>query len=131
MALLRRLLPFAWYAGLAVVFTWPLLRDPSGHLGALHGAGDPYLNLWSLGWDLDTFGRAPIDAVDGRIFDAPIFHPARQTLAYSDHLIVVAALVWPFYAVTHSPVLAYNAVLVLSLLASALAMHLFAGEVTG
>jgi hypothetical protein len=126
----RRLLPLAWYLALAVMFTWPLARDPFGQLGALHGPGDPYLNLWILGWDLDTLSRAPLDALTGRIFDAPIFHPARQTLAYSDHLVVVSALVWPIYAVTHSPVAAYNAVMVLSLLASALAMHLFVREVT-
>ena len=131
MAGLRRLLPLAWYVLLAVVFTWPLARDPFGQLGALHGPGDPYLNLWILGWDLDTLSRAPADAITGRIFDAPIFHPARQTLAYSDHFVVVAALAWPLYAITHSPVFTYNAILVLSLLASALAMHLFAREVTG
>jgi len=127
----RRLLPLAWYALLAVVVTWPLARDPFGRLGALHGPGDPYLNLWILGWDLDTISRAPLDVVTGRVFDAPIFHPARQTLAYSDHFLVVAVLVWPLYALTGSVVFACNAVLVLSLLASALAMHWFAREVTG
>ena len=101
------------------------------HLAALHGPGDPYLNLWILGWDLDTLPRAPADAVTGRVFDAPIFHPARQTLTYSDHFLVVAVLAWPFYALTGSAVFAYNVVLVLSLLASALAMHVFAREVTG
>ena len=126
-----RLLPLAWYALLAVVFTWPLARDPFRQLASSYGPGDPYLNLWILGWDLDTISRAPIDVVTGRVFDAPIFHPARQALAYSDHLLVVATLVWPLYALTGSAVFAYNAVLVLSLLASALAMHLFAREVTG
>ena len=51
---LRRLLPLAWYVLLAVAFTWPLARDPFGQLAALHGPGDPYLNLWILGWDLET-----------------------------------------------------------------------------
>ena len=138
----RRLLPLAWYTLLAVAFTWPLAIDlhvasPCGacpytrQLGALHGTGDPYLNLWILGWDLETISRAPADVVTGRVFDAPIFHPARQTLAYSDHFLVVAVLVWPFYALTGNAVIAYNMVLVLSLLASALAMHVFAREVTG
>jgi hypothetical protein len=138
----RRLLPLAWYTLLAVAFTWPLAIDlhvanPCGacpytrQLGALHGTGDPYLNLWILGWDLETISRAPADVVTGRVFDAPIFHPARQTLAYSDHFLVVAILVWPFYALTGNAVFAYNMVLVLSLLASALAMHVFAREVTG
>jgi Protein of unknown function (DUF3108) len=127
----RRLLPLAWYVLLAVAFTWPLARDPFGQLAALHGPGDPYLNLWILGWDLDTISRAPADVVTGRVFDAPIFHPARQTLTYSDHFLVVAVMAWPFYALTGSAVFAYNLVLVLSLLASALAMHVFVREVTG
>ncbi len=67
----------------------------------------------------------------GRVFDAPIFHPARQTLTYSDHFLVVAVMAWPFYALTGSAVFAYNMVLVLSLIASALAMHAFARAVTG
>ncbi|MEO5824173.1 MAG: hypothetical protein ABIT71_27000, partial [Vicinamibacteraceae bacterium] len=138
----RRLLPLAWYVLLAVVFTWPLAIDrhvstscatcpATRPLGALHGTGDPYLNLWILGWDLDTLSRTPADVVTGRVFDAPIFHPARQTLTYSDHFLVVAIVAWPFYALTGSAVFAYNVVLVLSLLASALAMHAFARAVTG
>ena len=141
MASFRRLLPLAWYGLLAVAFTWPLAIDlpvsPCGpcpytrQLGALHGTGDPYLNLWILGWELETISRAPADVVTGRVFDAPIFHPARQTLTYSDHFLVVAVLAWPFYALTGSAVFAYNMVLVLSLIASALAMHAFARAVTG
>lgn len=131
MAWHRRLLPLAWYTLLAVVFTWPLVRDPFGQLAALHGPGDPYLNLWILGWDLDTLRRAPLDVLSGRVFDAQIFHPARQTLAYSDHFLAVALAVWPIHALTGSPIAAYNALFVLSRIASALAMHLFAREVTG
>jgi hypothetical protein len=126
-----RLLPLAWYVVLAIVLTWPLARDPFGQLAALHGPGDPYLNLWILGWDLETLSRAPLDVVTGRVFEAPIFHPARQTLAYSDHFLVVALFVWPVYALTGSPVAAYNALLVFSLIASAAAMHWFTREVTG
>jgi hypothetical protein len=135
----RRLLPLAWYTLLAIAFTWPLAIDghvfgaasAPEHLAALHGPGDPYLNLWILGWDLETISRAPADLVTGRVFDAQIFHPARQTLTYSDHFLVVAVLAWPFYALTGSAVFAYNMVLVLSLLASALAMHAFLRAVTG
>ena len=135
----RRLLPLAWYTLLAVAFTWPLAVDVHvfcacpgpGHLAALQGPGDPYLNLWILGWDLETISRAPADVLSGRVFDAQIFHPARQTLTYSDHLLVVAVLAWPLYALTGSAVFAYNMVLVLSLLASALAMHAFLRAVTG
>jgi hypothetical protein len=125
------LLAALWFALLAVVFTWPLVITPATRLGALQGPGDPYLNLWILGWDLGTISRAPLDLLTGRAFDANIFHPARQTLAYSDHLLVVSLLAWPFYALTGSPVVAYNVVLVGSLIGSALAMFAFVRQVTG
>jgi hypothetical protein len=129
--MLGRAAPALWYVALAVLVTWPLVLHPASRLGALDGAGDPYLNLWILGWDLRTISTAPLDVLNGHVFDAQIFHPARQTLAYSDHLLPIAVLVWPVYAITGSAVVAYNVVLLASLVASALAMHLLARRVTG
>ncbi len=125
------LLAGGWYALLTVAVTWPLILSPASVLGALHGPGDPYLNLWILGWDLTTISRAPLDLLTGRVFDANVFHPARQTLAYSDHLTVVALPAWPLYVLTGSVTVCYNAVLLGSLFGSALAMHAFARTVTG
>jgi Protein of unknown function (DUF3108) len=131
LSLLRRAAPLLWYVALAVLVTWPLVAHPLARLGALHGAGDPYLNLWILGWDLQTLSRSPLAMLNGAAFDAPIFHPASQTLAYSDHLLPIATLVWPVYWASGSSVLAYNTVLIGSLVGSALAMHLLARRVTG
>jgi hypothetical protein len=131
LSLLRRAAPLLWYVALAVLVTWPLVAHPFAHLGALHGAGDPYLNLWILGWDLTTLDRSPLALLTGAAFEAQIFHPARQTLAYSDHFLPIAALVWPVYKISGSVVFAYNTVLFASLVASALTMHLLAQRVTG
>ena len=53
-----RLAPFArriselWlYLPLTIAFTWPLVLHPATRLTAPITIGDPYLNLWILGWD--------------------------------------------------------------------------------
>ena len=115
----------------AVALTWPVALHPSSRLGAPVGPGDPFLNLWILGWDLGTTSHDPLALLTGRVFDANIFFPAERTLAYSDHLILQAALVWPLWATTGDVVLCYNALLVLSLAACVMAMYAFARLLTG
>ncbi len=127
----RRMLRLAVYLLAATVSTWPLVLHPTSRLAALHGPGDPYLYVWVLGWDLQTITTSPSALVDGRILDANIFHPARQTLAYTDHLIPQALVLWPVYFVSRDPILCYNVLLLFSLVASALAMHVFARAVVG
>lgn len=112
------------YAIACVVFTWPLVLHPRALFGAMDPAGDPSLNLWTLGWDLQTLSTHPLWLATGRVFRADIFFPATDTLAYSDHLLLQAAVVWPIYRLTHDLILCYNVLLLVSLVASALAMHL-------
>lgn len=100
-------------------------------LAAIGTAGDPLLNLWILGWDLAAIHHHPGWLLDGRIFNANIFHPAERTLAYSDHLIPQALAMWPVYAVTRDPVLCYNVLFFGSLVASGVAMDAFVRRVTG
>jgi hypothetical protein len=123
-------LPLLLFIAVATLFTWPLVLSPASKLGALYGVGDPYLNLWILGWDLRTISTSPWSLLNGAVFDANIFHPARQTLTYSDHFLLQALCVWPIYAATHNAILCYNAVLFGSLVASALAMYAFVRSVT-
>ena len=119
------------YTLAAVALTWPLLPRMASHLGALQGPGDPYLELWILGWDLHTLTTDPRALVTGRIFDANIFYPAPGTLAYSDHLILQSIALLPVYWATGDPVVCYNVLLLGSLAASGLAMHAYARVATG
>lgn len=114
------------YVAAAIVFSWPLIISLRSHLGAPEGPGDPYFNLWILGWDLRTITAHPAWLFNGRIFDATIFHPATGTLTYSDHLIPQALLVLPVYLLSGDPVLCYNVLLFGSFVASGLAMHALA-----
>ncbi len=127
----RTSLAAAVYAVAAGYFTWPLVTHPRGFFAALDPTGDPSLNLWALGWDLQTLAAHPTWILTGRVFDAPIFFPARHTLAYSDHLLLQAVALWPLHAATGDLVLCYNVLLVGSLIATALSMHLLARQLTG
>ena len=124
-------MPFLIYCVAAIAFTWPLVLHPTSLLGAPIGPGDPYLNLWILGWGMQAFVADPGAVLSGRVFDANIFHPAAGTLAYSDHLLLQSGVLAPLYAVTGNVVLCYNLLLMASLVGSALAMHLFVRRVVG
>jgi uncharacterized protein DUF3108 len=119
------------YVVAACAFTWPLVRHPFALFGAADSTGDPSLNLWTLIWDLQTLSAHPTWFLTGRVFDAPTFFPAHHTLAYADHLLLQAILVWPVYAVTHDPVFCYNVLLLASLAAAGFAMHLLVRGLTG
>jgi hypothetical protein len=125
------LVPTAIYLAGALVLTWPLAAQFTTHLGAVEGAGDPFLNLWILGWGMETWLADPVRVLNGRVFDANIFHPAAGTLTFSDHLLLQSLVVAPVYALTGNLALCYNLVLVGSLALSGLAMHLLARSVTG
>jgi len=123
--------PLLAYLTAAVVTTWPLVLHPSALLGAPSGPGDPFLNLWILGWDLQAIISHPTSIFTGQVFNANIFYPASGTLAYSDHLLLQSVLLAPIYAATHDVVLCYNVLLVASLVASAMAMHVFVRSIAG
>ena len=123
--------PLLAYCAAAAITTWPLALHPLALLGATSGPGDPYLNLWILGWDMQTLLSNPAAVFNGGIFNANIFYPATNTLAFSDHLLLQSLLLTPLYAITHDVVLCYNVLLVASLVASALAMHLFVRSTVG
>jgi hypothetical protein len=119
------------YLAASALLTWPLVTVPATRLGALVGPGDPYLNVWILGWGAESWLRDPIGTLAGRSFDAPIFHPSPLTLAYSDHQLLQALLVAPVYAATGNLTLAYNLLLLISLAASGMAMHVLARSISG
>jgi Protein of unknown function (DUF3108) len=125
------ILELAFYVPLAAFLTYPLLLHLASRLTAPMAEGDPYLNLWILGWDLRTLSTHPLAFLTGQVFNANIFHPATNTLAYSDNFLLQAIALWPLYAVTHNVVLCYNALLFVSFVANAAAMHLLVRDVTG
>jgi hypothetical protein len=119
------------YLVAALGLTWPLALHLTSRLGAVEGAGDPYLNLWILGWGMKAWLADPLSVLNGSAFNANIFHPSAGTLTYSDHLLLQSLALSPLYAVTGNLALCYNVLLIASLTLSGLAMHLLARSVTG
>ncbi len=94
------------------------------HLDSALYGGDTRLNAWALAWvDHALLDRA-------RIFDANIFFPASNTLAYSEHLLGISLFALPIYAITHNAALSYNVVWLLSYLTCALAAYAVAWRIT-
>ncbi len=98
----------ALFVVLAVVHTWPLATDP-GRLSR-NDTADTVHHEWILAWDAHQLVHDP-----RHLFDANVFYPERDTLAYSDHLLVQAVMAAPLLWSGASPVLAYNLVLMAGL----------------
>jgi len=90
---------------LAIVQTWPLATAP-GTLSR-NDNGDAQLNEWILAWVGHQLPRAP-----AQLFEANIFYPAPDSLAFSEPLIVPAIMGMPVQWLGGSPVLVFNIVLI-------------------
>jgi len=91
-----------------------------------HDPGDPLLNVWVLAWGWNHLG----DLLDG-YFQANIFYPHRNTLAYSEHLFASVLLGWPIYALTNSALTSYNVLCLASFGLSGFGMYLLVLHLTG
>ena len=109
---------------LAVLHTWPLATDP-GTLSR-NDNGDAELNEWAMAWVAHQLPRAPM-----HLFDANIFYPERDTLAYSEPLIAPALMGAPLYWAGLSPVFVFNIVLMLGFALTAYAGYAVVREWTG
>jgi hypothetical protein len=108
---------------ITIWLTWPLTPRLSTGMSS---AADPLLNLWALGWSYHILPSHPLS-----LFDANIFAPRPDTLAYSEHLFGTVLLVAPVYLATGNLVLAYNAAFFLSFVLSGLGMYLLTRELSG
>ncbi len=115
------LLPLLAYLLLAVLFTWPL----AAHLTTALGGGlDPLLQTWVLAWNARALTTDPL-----AVWHAPIFFPYPDTLAYSDHHLLLAIVALPLIA-TGGPVLAYNLLVLTSYALTGWAVYLLAYEMS-
>jgi hypothetical protein len=91
----------ASYAVLTFVMALPFSLSPGSHI--LGDVPDAHMYLWTLGWDAYAFLHQP-----GHIFDANIYYPYANTLAYSENLIGSAFFAAPIIWLTDSIVLGTN-----------------------
>ena len=108
---------------LAVLHTWPLATAPATL--SRNDNGDAMLNEWIIAWVQHQLPRHPL-----QLFQANIFYPAPDTLAFSEPLIVPAILGWPVRLAGGSPVLVSNVLLLLGLALTMLGMYALVHEWT-
>lgn len=79
------------FTGMAVLHTWPLAERPA--TWSRHDNGDAMLNEWVIAWLAHQLPRDPL-----HLFEANIFYPEPNTLAFSEHMFVQglmgAPLLW-------------------------------------
>lgn len=109
---------------LSVAHSWPLATAP-GRL-SLNYNGDVMLNEWIVAWVQHQLPRDPL-----RLFSANIFHPAPDSLAFSEPLIVPAIMGWPVRILGGSPVLVHNLLLLAGLAMTMLGAYALVHAWTG
>ncbi|HEX9902031.1 MAG TPA: discoidin domain-containing protein [Acidobacteriota bacterium] len=109
---------------LTLAMTYPLVL----HLGSsVRDPGDPLLNTWILAWNNRQMAGFHLAGW----FDANIYYPNQNTLAYSEHLFSQALVSLPVNLLTGNPILAYNLVLLFGFVTSGLGMYLLARRLSG
>jgi hypothetical protein len=102
--------------GVAIVLTWPLAIH-FGHVA--HDGYDPRFQAWTIDWVQHRLLHP------GSLFDANIFAPNHQTLAYSDSLLGVAIPLLPLRWLGVSPIGQLNLALLFGMATSAASGYLF------
>lgn len=115
----RLWLVLAAYTLLTVALAFPLSIHPGSHLFTYDS--DAKLVQWIIAWDVHAFTTRPL-----RIFDANIFAPLPNTLAYAEHLIGSALLAAPIIWLTDNYFLATNLIALASIPLSGLGTYLLA-----
>ncbi len=125
-----------WLAGaaflaLAVASTWPLAGSLTSSLPGDYG--DPLFVTWVMAWVARHLTRALTGdfAALAAMWDAPIFTPEANTLAFSEHFVGQAVQALPVYWLTGNPLLAYNLVFLATFVLSGLGAYLLVRELTG
>ena len=109
----------AFYVALTLVLTYPFSAHLTNHV--LSTGTDMDLAIWTIGWDVHAFTHAP-----WAIFDANIFYPFHNSLAYSENLIGSALIAAPVVWLTGNVVLGMNVAVLFSVAASAFGTFLLA-----
>jgi hypothetical protein len=111
------------YGGLTVLMTYPQIRVLDR--GVSVDVGDPLLSTWRLEWIAHQLPRDPL-----HLFNANIFHPEPNTLAYSDAMLIPGLTAAPLVWLGVPPVLVHNLLLLSGFVFSGAAMFLLMWSLT-
>ena len=98
------------FAILTIAMTWPLLSPTAG---VIPSSDDAFFSVWRLAWVAHQLPRDP-----AHLFDANIFYPATGTLAFSDAMLLVAAIGAPAIWLGVSAPFVHNVLLGVAILSS-------------
>jgi hypothetical protein len=107
------------YAALTFLMTLPFSLSAGSHVNA--DLPDTHLYIWTLAWDTYALIHQPL-----QIFDANIYYPFANTLAYSENLIGSALFAAPVIWLTGNLVLATNLTALITCLLSGTGAYVLA-----
>ncbi len=119
----RHLFATAVFFLLAVIHTYPLITGLD-HLSRHND--DEWLNAWAVSWIAQQLWANPLS-----LFDANIYYPHEQALAYTEPLLVPGVMGMPIHWLGVSPLLTYNVLLLLGMTMTGLAMYVLVVRWTG
>lgn len=106
-----------------VIATYPQVRQLSTHTGTHY---DALFGVWRMAWIAHQLAADP-----QHLFDANIFYPEPDTLAYSDAALFPALLGAPLLWAGVPPLVAYNLLVLLSFVAAGVGMFVLVHALTG
>lgn len=109
---------------LTSILTYPLVPGAS-HQGRLN-TDDGRYSIWNVAWVSHALLTHP-----SRLFDANIFYPLKDTLAFSEANIVAGVIALPAWAATGNPHLAHNSAAIASFVLSLVSMYLLVMHLAG
>jgi hypothetical protein len=104
----RAALLLLFFVAMAVLHTWPLASNLA--VWSRHDNADAMLNQWIIGWVAHQLPRAPL-----HLFDANIFFPEPNTLAFSEHMFVQGLMGAPLFWAGAPALVVHNVVLIAGL----------------
>ena len=109
---------------LAVIMTWPLAPGLA-RLGRTTTMDGLY-GIWNVAWVAHAIVTRPTS-----LFDANIFFPHRDTLAYSESNVVAGVVAIPAWLLTHNAYAAHNSALLFAFASTFLGTWLLARHLSG
>ena len=121
---LKHLLALLLYSGLTLIMTWPAVSRLK--VAILGDHIDSYLNTWIIAWGIHKITAGELRS----LFEANIFFPYPNTLAYSEHLLGIALLGVPVQLGFGQSVVTFNVLVLASFVLTAMAMYFLVWHLT-
>lgn len=115
-----------WFAAilLACVFTYPYAFEFT--TGGRIDTNDGRWSIWVVTWVAHALTSNPLG-----VYQANIFHPHQNALAFSEGNLVGGAMGIPAWLLTHNPYATHNFVFILSFVVSTVATYYLVRHLTG